>query len=84
MLISNSTTRIPVKYVFGNFPIDVDHCCESFNNKFSYDKNKEIIILFDVLYHYKIGIYINFFYFFFNLFNYYLIININNYLLYNN
>jgi len=49
------TTRIPVKYVFGNFPIDVDHCCESFNDKFSYDKNKEIVVLFDVIYHYKIG-----------------------------
>ncbi|ORY29585.1 diphthamide biosynthesis protein [Neocallimastix californiae] len=49
------TTRIPVKYVFGNFPIDVEHCCESFNNKFSYDKNKPIIVLFDVIYHYKIA-----------------------------
>ncbi|OUM68082.1 hypothetical protein PIROE2DRAFT_4367, partial [Piromyces sp. E2] len=49
------TTRTPVKYVFGNFPIDVDHCCDAFNNKFSYDKNKDIIILFDVIYHHKIG-----------------------------
>ncbi|ORX82814.1 diphthamide biosynthesis protein [Anaeromyces robustus] len=48
------TTRVPVKYVFGNFPIDTDHCCESFNEKFNYDKDKPIIILFDVIYHYKI------------------------------
>ena len=48
------TERVPVVFVFGKKKIDIDHCCQSFQNCFS-EKESNILMIYDVVYHHAIG-----------------------------
>ncbi|RIA85674.1 putative diphthamide synthesis protein [Glomus cerebriforme] len=49
------TSRLPVLYVFGKQPIDLDHCLESFDQFFKQDKDQLLLIMYDVIYSYCIN-----------------------------
>ncbi|KAG0308451.1 Diphthamide biosynthesis protein 2 [Dissophora globulifera] len=44
------TSRLPVIYVFGKQPVDVQDCVSVFNGFFSADKARKIILMYDVIY----------------------------------
>ncbi|CAG8792687.1 19317_t:CDS:10, partial [Dentiscutata erythropus] len=48
------TSRLPVLYVFGKHPIDIDHCLEAFDSLFGQDNTMNLIIMYDVVYSYCI------------------------------
>ncbi|KAF9189362.1 Diphthamide biosynthesis protein 2 [Haplosporangium sp. Z 767] len=44
------TSRLPVIYVFGKQPVDVQDCASVFDGFFSKDKAQKIILMYDVIY----------------------------------
>ncbi|KAF9366344.1 Diphthamide biosynthesis protein 2 [Mortierella sp. NVP85] len=44
------TARLPVIYVFGKQPVDIQDCASAFDGLFSEDKTKRIILMYDVIY----------------------------------
>ncbi|XP_038075027.1 2-(3-amino-3-carboxypropyl)histidine synthase subunit 2-like isoform X2 [Patiria miniata] len=43
------TSRLPVLYIFGQRPIDEDHCCQIFQEFFA-DGSQPVIVMYDVVY----------------------------------
>ena len=48
--------RLPVLYVFGHKTFDNDHCVETFQNLIPC-KNQKVVLMYDTVYAYKIGVY---------------------------
>ncbi|KAK3814234.1 MAG: diphthamide biosynthesis protein 2 [Benniella sp.] len=44
------TARLPVIYVFGKQPVDIQDCATAFDGLFTGDKTKKIILMYDVIY----------------------------------
>ncbi|KAF8935118.1 Diphthamide biosynthesis protein 2 [Dissophora ornata] len=44
------TSRLPVIYVFGKQPVDVQDCASVFDGFFSKDKSRKVILMYDVIY----------------------------------
>ncbi|KAJ1971854.1 Diphthamide biosynthesis protein 2 [Dimargaris xerosporica] len=44
-------SRVPVLYVFGQYELDVPQCCRAFDESFAGDRQRPIIIMYDVAYH---------------------------------
>ncbi|KAF9585162.1 Diphthamide biosynthesis protein 2 [Lunasporangiospora selenospora] len=44
------TSRLPVIYVFGKQPVDIQHCAATFDQLFAGDKAKKVILMYDVIY----------------------------------
>ena len=45
---------MPVLYVFGQFPLDVTDCVDSFSNLFP-ETDRKVIIMYDTVYAYAVG-----------------------------
>ncbi|KAJ1956908.1 Diphthamide biosynthesis protein 2 [Dispira parvispora] len=51
----SAPSRIPVLYVFGKAPIDLDEACRAISNAFSSEKSRRLLLLYDVAYHHAMG-----------------------------
>jgi diphthamide biosynthesis protein 2 len=49
------TSRLPVIYVFGKQPVDVQDCATVFDGFFAKDKAQKVILMYDVIYAHCIG-----------------------------
>ena len=45
---------MPVLFVFGQFPLDVTDCVDSFSNLFP-ETDRKVIIMYDTVYAYAVG-----------------------------
>ncbi|KAF9431225.1 Diphthamide biosynthesis protein 2 [Entomortierella beljakovae] len=48
------TSRLPVIYVFGKQPVDVQECAKVFDGFFEKDKSRKVILMYDVIYSHSI------------------------------
>ncbi|KAJ1974422.1 Diphthamide biosynthesis protein 2 [Dimargaris verticillata] len=48
-------SRVPVLYVFGQYELDILQCCRAIDESFVSDKQRPIIIMYDVAYHRHAG-----------------------------
>lgn len=51
----HSTSRLPVIYVFGKQPVDVQDCAKNFDGFFGKDKAQKVVLMYDVIYAHCIG-----------------------------
>src|SRR5690554_5552580 len=49
------TSRLPVIYVFGKQPVDIQDCASVFDGFFSKDTTQKVILMYDVIYTHCIG-----------------------------
>jgi diphthamide biosynthesis enzyme Dph1/Dph2-like protein len=55
--IYSRTQRLPVLYVFGQAPIDVEACAQAFCQLYGHQPTQTIVIISDVIYEHAVGKY---------------------------